>query len=211
MVAGRRTSPAKGSPSEYRATRHKREAQRTRANALLILAADARTLYRGADHTVAKLASALGFERHDLTIVRAVLGRRTITLIITPRRLWHRPECHSQLILLKRHSRNVGIRTILMAEAQLRKQPRLDNAAQVVAAGQVRLTLSQRFRLEIYLMTNPDPVPLGECAALLAEHDDPVSAVLGLVYAGHLSVDLNRNITPETLVHLAARSAGSST
>lgn len=197
--------PAKGSPAQYRATRHKREAQRTRANALLLLAADAQVLYRGADHTVTKLAGALGFERSDLTILRVNLTRRAITLIITPRRLWHSPEFRSQLLLLKRQSRKVGIRTLLVPDATLRKQPRLDNAALVVAAKDAGLTLSQRFRLEAYVMSNAEPTSLAECAALLAEHTDPVAAVLNLVGAGRLAIELNRPITPNSVVTASDR------
>lgn len=206
MVGGR-MPPVKGSPAQYRATRHKREAQRTRANALLLLAAHAQVLYRGVDHTVTRLAGALGFERHDLTVLRVALPRRTITLIITPRRLWHSPECRYHLLSLKRQSRKVGVKAMLVPDTALRKQPRLANATLVVAASDVGITLSQRFRLEAFVMSNAGPVSLAECASLLPEHADPTAAVLSLVHAGRLVVDISRPLTPESLLSISGQAA----
>lgn len=206
IVARGRMLPDKGSPAQYRATRHKKESQRARANALLLLAADARTLYRGADHTVTTLAAGLGFEPHDLTIIRVSLRRRTITLIIAPKRLWHRREARDQLLLLKRLARNVGARAVLVPGAQLRKQPRLENAVAVAGSFEAELTLSQRSRVEILVLAKGGSATLSECAEVLLDHPDPVAAVLALVRARRLTVSLAEPITAATMVMTNAAS-----
>ena len=193
-------SAAKGSPAQHRATRHKRESQRTRANALLILAADARVLYRGVDHTVASLAASLGFGRSDLIIVRVAACRRAITLIISPRRIWHSTELRKQLLAVRRLARNIGIRACLVPETQLRKQPRLDNASMIAAASDVTLTLSQRFRVEILLNVCGGSATLSECAEVLLDHPDPATAVLALVRARRAYLPLHQPLTPDSRI-----------
>jgi hypothetical protein len=198
--SGRGLSAIVSSPAQHRATRHKREAQRARANALLLLAADPRVQYRGIDHTVAALAAGLAFERHDLTIIRLTTAQRAITLVIAPRRLWHRSSSRNQLLLLRQQARNVGVRTLLVPEAQLRRQPRLDNSVLVVACADIRVTLSQRFRVEIYVQACGGRATVGACAEMVAEHPDPVSVVLALVRAGRLQMRLDQTLTAESVV-----------
>jgi hypothetical protein len=195
------------SPARFRATRYKRESERRRANTMLLLAADSRVRYRGVDHAVVALAENAGFERFDLTIVRVALQRRTMSLIIAPRRLWHTPEGKSQLLLLKREARSLSIRCILVSEGALKKEPRLANARLIAGTSNTQLTHSQRFRVEMYVLSTISPVSLSECAGILPDHDDPVSAVLSLVRAGVLFIPLDTVIGPETLVFAPLRVA----
>lgn len=167
---------------------------------MLLLAADSRVRYRGVDHSVVALAENAGFERFDLTIVRVAFQRRTISLIIAPRRLWHTAEGKSQLLLLKREARSLSIRCILVSEGALKSEPRLTNARIIADTSNTHLSYSQRFRVEMWVLGTIAPVSLSECAALLPEHDDPVSAVLSLVRAGVLFIPLDKVIGPETLV-----------
>lgn len=178
---------------------------------MLLLAADSRVRYRGVDHVIVALAENAGFERFDLTICRVAFQRRTISLIIAPRRLWHTAEGKSQLLLLKREARRLSIRCILVSEGALKKEPRLTNARLIADTSNTQLSYSQRFRVEMYVLATVFPVSLSECAALLPEHDDPVSAVLSLVRAGVLFIPLDTMIGPESLVFAPLRVAAQHT
>jgi hypothetical protein len=188
------------SPARQRAKRHRKEAERTRANLHTLLAADARVRRRGPDHIVTDLSADVGFERHDLIIVRIAIERRSITLVIAPRRIWHRQEQRERLLLLKQFSRNVGRRVVLVPETVLRREPRRSNSLTVTAAARVAMSLSQRLRLSVAVLSCGGSVTLRDCLELLPEHEDPAGAVLAMVHARLLYLPLDQPITPESLV-----------
>ena len=119
-------------------------------------------------------------------------------MIVAPRRIWHRAETYRQLLLLKHLARRISSRVILVPDEQLKKQPRLDNATAVVAAADTNITMSQRLRVETFVLSEGGSATLGACAQVLPEHEDPIGALMALVHAGRLYLDLNLPITADS-------------
>lgn len=152
---------------------------------------------------MSSLAANCQFAPHDLIIVRVTSRKQIATLVIAPRRIWHSPERRLRLFVLKRNGQHVGRRIVLVPEPQLRKQPRLETAEQIVAATTATISTSERLLLEAFVQSERRPT-LKSCGALIAGNPDPLGAILLLVSAGRLCVDLSRPITLSTQVWSAA-------
>ena len=184
-----------------------RELKRARRRLLLVLAASGRLAYRGNDPTVANLAANAGFAPHDLLIARVAIIEKTITIIIIPKRLWYRHELRNQLLLVKRRAENLSIRVLLVPEAQLAKQPRLNNASAIAASSEASMSLHQRMKVISFVRTEGITTFL-KCTKILLDHSDPRSAILSLVHAKSVHLDLDRPITDSSLVRPTTKPAG---
>ena len=93
-----------------------------------------------------------------------------------------------------------GDRVLLVAEARLRARPLMQNAALIASSGAVCPTPLDRVRLLDQLKAEGGCSTLGDLAACARNSGDPVRAVLSLVAAGLLWIELDRPIDADSLM-----------
>lgn len=96
------------------------------------------------------------------------------------------------------------MKVVLAATRQLNKQPRLENAQLLQAAARVEITATQRVELELFV-TDSGGASLVDCAHQIPDHPDPVGAILGLVTARRLEIDVSQPIGPYSMVHASSQ------
>ncbi len=159
-------------------------------------------LCHGPDPAVAALERALGLLGRGLAIARARLLGRGITFVAIPATAWADPGSRAAVIALKRASRQIGRRSVLLQEAALRREPHLGNVLLVAAAAATPLPARDRIAVVGKLIDEPDAT-LADLALLVRDDGrDPVAGVLSLVATGVAEVDIRRPIGPMTQVWL---------
>ncbi len=186
-------------------------ARRRRAEDLLDRATDLRRLatafpgmrVAGLDPLVENLEKVCGLGHAGLTILRVRLRQTEFTVIAVGRRTWCRSEDKERLHLLKRTAEHAGRRILLVPPKSITRQPRLDNSRWIASCSGIRVTSTERSTVVTHLYSAPQ-TSLAEVASRLRRRD-AASAILSLVAAGDIELDLNRPITPATVVKLARR------
>ena len=160
--------------------------------------------YLGRSKFIEKLASDLGFEAHDLCIVNVLLGKRSVSLICVPHGSWKRPEVMARVRTLRQRAKASSHNVVLVPQSIVERQPRLGNASIIGVAGKnVSVDATSRMTVLSHLIENGD-CALSDLASLI-DHIDPYGAVLSLVSAGVLRIQLTRCISPHSLVGLPDR------
>jgi len=157
--------------------------------------------YVGGNQTVENIAARLGFQPHDLAIADVRIGRRIVTLIVLPHRIWDRPFPAAKAIDLRFQAREAGHAAILVPQAVIEREPRLGNSQLLARTVNVKVDATSRMTILAHLIEN-GPCCLSELAGLI-EHHDPFGAVLHLVTSGVIALNIEACITPYSMVDIA--------
>lgn len=187
---------------------HFRKSRRVRRNLKLhrqvrdLITANAACRYIGGNAAVEKIAADCGFEPHDLAVADVKVGRRVITLICVPHRIWDRTTPSTAAIAVRMKARNAGYSAVLVPQAVVEREPRLGNSELLARTATITVDATSRMRVLAHLIEN-GTCCLSELAALL-DHRDPFGAVLHMVVTGALALNIGQCITPYSMVDIAS-------
>lgn len=187
---------------DYRRNRHIKRNVRLHQQVRDLVSANPTCRYIGGNHAVEHIAASLGFEPHDLAIADVRIGRRIITLICVPHRLWDQPLPSARAVDLRFQAREAGHAAILVPQAVVEREPRLGNSQLLARTVHIRVDATSRMTIFAHLIEN-GPSCLSELAGLI-EHADPFGAVLHLVTTGAIALNIEQCITPYTIVDMAS-------
>lgn len=188
-------------PSDFRRTRHIKRNVKLHRQIRDLISANPACKYIGGNAPIEALAARLGFMPHDLAIADVKIGRRILTLICVPHRIWDRAYPSAKVIDLRMQARQAGHAAILVPQAVVEREPRLGNSQLLARTKTVTLDATSRMAVFAHLIENGASC-LSELAALV-KHRDPFGAVLQLVTTGAIAIDLDQCITPYTLADIA--------
>lgn len=157
--------------------------------------------YVGGNAPVETMAAHLGFEPHDLAIADIRLNGKIVTIICVPHRIWNGSYSMGRVLDLRFQARFAGHAAILVPQAIVDREPRLGNSRLLAGTAKVKVDATSRMMVLGHLIEN-GPCCLAELAALLP-HADPFGAVLHLVTAGAIGIQMDRCISPYSMVDIA--------
>lgn len=134
------------------------------------------------------------------SIMRSVkLRDRNLTVVAIP--------CGSPAVGMRGNfAARLKIRNLLIVgEAWLTRQPRLDIKSALVSAGDYRLARQDRLMVEQHLLDVGGSSSLADCAAHVLRDEDPVRCVLALVERGALRIDYARPLSWHSIISLPVR------
>ena len=166
-----------------------------------LITANAACRYIGGNAAVENIAARIGFEPHDLAIADVKIGRRIITLICVPHRIWNRSFPSAKCIDLRFQARQAGYAAVLVPQTVVEREPRLGNSQLLSGTRSIKVGASCRMAVLAHLIENGASC-LSELACLV-QHRDPFGAVLSLVAVGVLAIDMAQDITPYSMVDIA--------
>ncbi|MER2266096.1 hypothetical protein [Methylobacterium oxalidis] len=156
----------------------------------------------GPDDFVGSLYCRSGLGDDAVAAVRFDASGRTSTIVVPTLRTWHRPHLRALANRLASVSYAYGRIVLVVPPAEVRRQPRLDNAERIVgsmrppAAGDLA-TLAR------CAAARGDVADLATCAAALPG-PHALERIFGLMAGGHLSIDLDAALGPRSIVRLRA-------
>lgn len=116
--------------------------------------------------------------------------------------IWERPP--EDLWWVKETSRQAGYRYEAVYMPEIRKQPRLQNAKDLIRYAGYDAPLGDRIRLQAAL-GEFGSLTLAECLAAVRD-GRPMQTMAALILKGHVEVDLDTELLgPDTVVRLVAR------
>jgi hypothetical protein len=154
----------------------------------------------GPDPLVETLEKLCGLADAGLVILRVRLRQNTFTVVAASPRAWRAPGEKARLHVLKRTAEHAGHRILLVPPRSIARQPRLDNSRWIASCAGVRVMPEERSAIATYLYSAPCS-SLTEVASRLRRRD-AASAILSLVAAGDIELDLNRPIRPTSQLKL---------
>lgn len=154
----------------------------------------------GRDQAVEEFASFHGLRRSDALIVPVRRFHRSMILVIARTETWRVDR--AKLLALKQTATFAGRRVVLVPAGRIRRAAFLSNCALVASSASTAVTATLRMSIIDQLISDPAST-LRDCAVSIAGHDDPVGAILSLVSAGFLKIDLQKRIGPDTQISLA--------
>jgi hypothetical protein len=174
--------------------------RRLRRNAISLIRAHPLIEILCVDKFVCGLATGLGLDADCLVIFRVLVHLMPVTLVIVPNAMWNAPSDHARLLELKSTAAFTGHRCVLVPEAFIQRQPRLDNSRLIESSGTTSVTADQRLSLLAHLISN-GASSLADCAGAIS-HDTPAAAVLQMAAAGIVTLRGKGHIGPGTLISL---------
>jgi hypothetical protein len=162
--------------------------------------------YVGGNQTVENIAARLGFQPHDLAIADVKIGRRVVTLIVLPHRIWDRPFPAAKAIDLRFQAREAGHAAILVPQSVIEREPRLGNSQLLARTATIKVDATARMAVLAHLIENGASC-IFELAGLI-RHQDPIGAILHLVTTGVIAIDMGSCITPYTMADIASPHTG---
>jgi hypothetical protein len=195
------TPPAAVVARDFRRTRHIKRNVKLHSQIRDLITANPACRYIGGNFAVEAIAARLGFQPHDLAITDVRIGRRIITLVCVPHRIWDRAYPSAMCIDLRFQARQAGYAAILVPQAVVEREPRLGNSQLLARTANIRVDATSRMAVLAHLIDNG-----ASCLSELAElvnHDDPFGAVLHLVTTGAIAIDLGECITPYTMADIS--------
>lgn len=190
------------SPKDFRRTRQIRRNVKLHKQVKDLITANPSCRYIGGNHAVEQIAIRLGFEPHDLAIADVKIGRRIVTLVVVPHRIWDRSFPSAKCIDLRFQAREAGYAAVLVPQAVVEREPRLGNSQLLARTTKITLDASSRMAVLAHLIENGASC-LSELAGLVS-HPDPFGAVLHLVTTGAIALDMGKCITPYSMVDIAS-------
>lgn len=155
----------------------------------------------GIDPAVEALERPLGLADAGLVVRRVRLDDgRTVTAVTVPSTTWTRPGGHKDLLALKRAAGTLGRRVVLVPDAALEREPRAANAMLIAGCAGSPVSPSDRLGLMGALLEAGGSMPLADAADIMLRSDDPVAAILSLVAARVVGLDLREPIGPVSTV-----------
>jgi hypothetical protein len=193
-------------PRDYRRARHIKRNLKLHNQVRDLITANPACSYIGGNSAVEHITYRLGFMPHDLAIADAKIGRRIITLIVVPHRIWDQAYPSSMCIELRNQARNAGYAAVLVPQAVIEREPRLGNSQLLARTAKIKLDATSRMAVLAHLIDHGASC-LVELAELI-EHRDPMGAILHLVTTGVLTIDMGSCITPYTMADIASPHIG---
>ncbi|WP_332119869.1 hypothetical protein [Azorhizobium caulinodans] len=135
------------------------------------------------------------------TIVRlARLADRILIVVAVP------GEGAASASLRRRLAAKWGTRNVLVVtEAWLLREPRLEVISAAVACLEQIPSVTDWLRIERHLLELGGSACLEECVAQVRQHEDPAGAVLALVVAGWLRIEVSRPLSGSSVISLPVR------
>jgi hypothetical protein len=161
------------------------EMRRLRRNAETLIAAHPMVTGLGGNDDAEDAAISCGLDLDDFAVFDVRVGSRRATLVCVPTRNWNDPTIMKVFFRAKAAISELGHTAVLVPQAFIQRQPRLDTA-------------SDRMAILAHLIENGNGT-LWELA-MLVKSLDPVSAILHLTTTGALRIDLNSAITPASIL-----------
>lgn len=189
------------STEDFRRTRQIKRNVRLHQQIRDLIAANPTCRYIGGNAAVEHIAFRAGFEPHELAIADVRIGRRIVTLICVPHRIWDQPLPSARVIDLRFRAREAGHAAILVPQAVVEREPRLGNSQLLARTVNVKVDATARMTVLAHLIEN-GACCLSELAGLI-EHHDPFGAVLHLVTTGVIALNIEQCITPYSMVDIA--------
>jgi len=189
------------SSDQDRGLRRAKEMSRLRRNAAALIAAYPAISPMDVVEADEDAVRSYGFDPDDFALFRVRARARQVTLICIPTRLWTDPV--SMVLFMKAKSAigYLGRDAILVPQSFIQRQPRLDNAIMIHRAADLDIAPTDRMAILAHLIENASG-SLSDLATLV-RGPDPVSAVLHLVTAGVLQIDLDRTFLPTSTLTMA--------
>lgn len=184
-------------PRDHRRTRHIKRNVKLHSQIRDLITANAACRYIGGNFAVEAIANRLGFLPHDLAIADVRIGRRIITLIVVPHRIWDRAFPSAKCIDLRFQARQEGYAAILVPQAVIEREPRLGNSRLLARTATIKVDATSRMLVLAHLIENGASC-IFELAGLI-QHQDPIGAILHLVTTGVIAIDMGNCITPYTM------------
>ena len=210
IATAHRLSPATPAPAkstvDFRRTRHIKRNVRLHQQLRDLITANPSCKYIGGNSAVESIAARLGFEPHDLAITDVKIGRRIVTLICVPHRVWDRAFPSAKAIDLRFQARQAGHAAILVPQAAVEREPRLGNSQLLARTVNIKVDATSRMTVLAHLIEY-GACCLSELAGLI-NHVDPFGAVLHLVTTGAIALNIEQCITPYSMVDIASPQPG---
>lgn len=129
-------------------------------------------------------------------------------LVLPTDRTWNLPRLRRAVADVGLRASSEGLRILIVPPAEVRSQPRLANAQHIFHAKKVP-ACGDLDRLTRWMQERGSEAPLVACEA---ELDSPEARerIFGLVFGGHLAIDLASPMTDQSIVRLRARRGTSS-
>lgn len=195
------TAPPRDNSEGHRHHRHVKRNLKLQRQIRDLVTANPHCKYVGGNAAVENIAARLGFEPHDLAIADVKIGRRIVTMICVPHRVWDTPYTAAKSIDLRVEARMAGYNAILVPQAVVEREPRLGNSQRLARTAKFKVDATSRMAILHHLIEH-GPSCLSELADVVV-HVDPIGAVLHMATTGAVDIDLNQCITPYTLVDIA--------
>lgn len=185
---------------DFRRTRHIQRNLKLHQQIRDLISANPACRYIGGNSPVEAIAARLGFAPHDLAIVDVKIGRRIVTLVVVPHRIWDRSFPSAKAIDLRFQAREAGHAAILVPQAVVEREPRLGNSQLLARTTNIKVDATSRMVVLAHLIEH------GACClselADLVDHSDPFGVMLHMVTTGAIAIDLGKPITPYTMVDI---------
>lgn len=188
------------SARDFRRTRHIQRNLKLHQQIRDLISANPACRYFGGNSPVEAIASRLGFAPHDLAIADVKIGRRIVTLICVPHRIWDQSLPSARAIDLRFQAREAGHAAILVPQSVVEREPRLGNSQLLARTVNIRIDATSRMTVLAHIIEN-GACCLSELAGLI-DHVDPFGAVLHMVTTGAIAIDLGKSVTPYTMVDI---------
>lgn len=194
------------SPRDFRHTRHIKRNVKLHHQIRDLISANPACRYIGGNSAVEAIAARLGFLPHDLAIADLKIGRRIITLVCVPHRIWDQAFPSAKVIDLRFQAREAGHAAVLVPQAVIEREPRLGNSQLLARTASIKVDATSRMLVLAHLIENGSSC-LSELAGLI-QHADPFGAILHLVTTGVIAIDMKWCITPYTMANIASPQPG---
>jgi hypothetical protein len=190
------------STEDFRRSRHVRRNARLHQQLKDLITANPSCHYIGGNSGVERIAASAGFESHELAIADVRIGRRIVTLICVPHRIWDQSLPSARALDLRFQAREAGHAAILVPQAVVEREPRLGNSQLLARTVKIKVDATSRMAVLAYLIENGASC-LAELAGLI-DHSDPFGAVLHMITTGAIALNIEQCITPYSLVDIAS-------
>ncbi|RYG86487.1 MAG: hypothetical protein EON59_09815, partial [Alphaproteobacteria bacterium] len=148
------TPPVAIAPRDFRRARHIKRNVKLHSQIRDLITANPACRYIGGNFAVEAIAARLGFQPHDLAITDVKIGRRIITLICVPHRIWDRAFPSAKCIDLRFQARQEGHAAILVPQAVVEREPRLGNSQLLARTANIRVDATSRMAVLAHLIDN---------------------------------------------------------
>ena len=184
---------------DARATRLIHEHRKLKNSARNYVFAHPKLVPLGDDPLVHHLISSAGFADVDFVAIRLAAGRRFITAIVVPTRIWRDPEARASLLEAKRDARTLGTSCLLIPQRWVRAPNRSAVSRLIAQARHARYTKAQEDAIFDHLHLAKIRTIM-ECAGAINGHEDPVAVVLAMAASGLIDIDRSAPLNDKTWV-----------
>lgn len=157
----------------------------------------------GHDVELAGLLRRVGLGDDAISVLRLRGTDGEYRVILPTDRTWNHARLKERVLGVGLHASALGLPILIASPAVLRRQPRLGNAQHIFRAMTVP-ACGDLERSTACIDARSGEAALVECQAAVAGQD-PRRRIFGLVFGGHLALDLDEEITDRSTVRLRSR------